>query len=589
MQRTKDLLLSIDEPLTVRAGKRRVVVDREAQLRIRSGDLVFLIGPSGTGKTILGKRLASPTAAWWANAGRRPHRVGAIYQEPSSFSDPYTSIGDQLAETAATCASDLDIDRLCADLGFANGMDRLHPNVLSAGQQQRLLIGIQLLRRLDLLIADEPTSALDPVNRFKIIQLLIDALYRRQLQALLFITHDLLAVHLAQSIWHDLAADNAEFPGLCYKLDYLPQDPDQTRLRPYPEALRPESTHPLPLWWPCINYIRALGDGKKIKDKTTLEQNMSALAHTLTGRGLSSLRDLEKTRATDSDEIPPRSRTRSRDSCITLDRRFFYSTPYRSSGIDLSDHPISLETGRMTALIGASGAGKTTLMRVAAGLLKGRRERGWRSLKHLFDDWRRGTAYPGLQIVFQNPDATILNPTQRLDQLLYSLPNCPDLHRQCDLLLPHLGLTQDMLSRYPDTLSGGEQYRAGMLLALLNAPDFLVLDEPFAAVDEANQERIIELCLALKNGTLNAGNYHYREAKPMGILLISHQLEIVFKVCDLWYLLDQPAGVSHSICVWQGRPIDAYRAFRAKEVTTPYLQDLFRLSFENKPPDDSLE
>ena len=55
MQRTEDLLLSIDETLTVRAGKRRVVVDREAQLRICGGDLVFLIGPSGTGKTILGK------------------------------------------------------------------------------------------------------------------------------------------------------------------------------------------------------------------------------------------------------------------------------------------------------------------------------------------------------------------------------------------------------------------------------------------------------------------------------------------------------------------------------------------------------
>jgi peptide/nickel transport system ATP-binding protein len=580
MDRRSETILSLDKRLVVRAGVRQVIVEPEAEFAVRRGDLVFLSGATGAGKTLLGRRLADTEASWWQkNRGERP-RVGTIFQEPSAFSDPYTSARRQLEETAKTYGSREDIDSLCRDLGISAREGELFPGGLSAGQQQRLLIGIQLLRRPELLIADEPTSALDPVNRAKIIRLLVVALYRRHIDSLLLITHDQLVVHLARMIWRELGGE--DFPGLFFWLEFATEESGVTCLRSAEGAgTATETGGSRPLWLPCSQYVGFLSGDARIRRRASLEQSASVLAKEMEGRGASCLRELEEGSAT-----PVLLRTERGNEGMALDRWFFYGRPRCSAGIDFSREPVCIEKGQIAALIGESGAGKTTAMRVAARLLSGHRGRGWEGVKERLDDLRWRTAQRNLQIVFQNPEATTLNPSQTIGRLVASLPGgARAAKEECGCLLrERLQLPGDVFSRYPSELSGGEKYRCGLLLALVNEPDFLILDEPFAAVDEEIQMQIVELCFELKRGTLGGKGYRYRSGDPLGVLIISHQVEIVFKICDWWYLIDRRGGREFGECVWGGRPVDAYGAFRRGEIRSPYLDALMALVFENRLP-----
>jgi peptide/nickel transport system ATP-binding protein len=580
MDRRSETILSLDKKLVVRAGVRQVIVAPEAKFAVRRGDLVFLSGATGAGKTLLGRRLADPEASWWRKSrGERP-RVGTIFQEPAAFSDPYTSARRQLQETAKTYGSHEDVDSLCRDLGISAREGELFPGGLSAGQQQRLLIGIQLLRRPELLIADEPTSALDPVNRAKIIRLLVVALYHRHVDSLLIITHDLLVVHLARVIWKELGGE--DFPGLFFRLEFATEAPGVTCLRSEGGAGTTRGTDGFrSLWLPCSQYVGFLSGDAKIRSRAALEQSAAVLARGMDGRGASCLRELE-----DGSATPVLRETERGSEGMALDRWFFYGRPRRSAGVDFSREPVCIKKGRIAALIGESGSGKTTAMRVAARLLSGHRARGWEGVKERLDDRRRGTAQRNLQIVFQNPEATTLNPSQTIGRLVAGLPEGKGTGREeCGRLLrERLELPGDVFSRYPSELSGGEKYRCGLLLALLNEPDYLILDEPFAAVDEEIQTRLVELCFELKKGTLGADGYRYRSGNPLGLLIISHQIEIVFKICDWWYLIDRREDREFGECVWNGRPIDAYSAFRRDEIRSPYLDALMTLAFENKLP-----
>ena len=116
----------------------------------------------------------------------------------------------------------------------------------------------------------------------------------------------------------------------------------------------------------------------------------------------------------------------------------------------------------------------------------------------------------------------------------------------------------------------GEKYRCGLLLALLGEPDFLLLDEPFAAVDADTQETIADLCLDLKRGALP----FFRHGEPAGLLLITHQIEIAFQLCDRWHLLDRRAGRPYGECRWQGTPLEALAAHGAGRIAAPDLRRL---------------
>ena len=82
--------------LVLRAGTHRVRLEINSGFELAAGEMVFVSGPTGAGKSLLARALAAD-APW-----QDPVRCGLVPQEPATFTDPYTPIADQLRQAGAT-------------------------------------------------------------------------------------------------------------------------------------------------------------------------------------------------------------------------------------------------------------------------------------------------------------------------------------------------------------------------------------------------------------------------------------------------------------------------------------------------------
>ncbi|MGQ0682840.1 molybdenum ABC transporter ATP-binding protein [Bradyrhizobium sp.] len=157
--------------------------------------------------------------------------------------------------------------------------------------------------------------------------------------------------------------------------------------------------------------------------------------------------------------------------------------------------------GRVTGLFGASGAGKTSLVNIIAGLL--RPDRGVIALDgEILDDTAMGVHVPPhrrrIGYVFQ--DARLfphMNVAQNLDygRRMNRLPDDPAQHRRVTELLD-IG---HLLDRRPGKLSGGERQRVALGRALLSKPRLLLLDEPLGSLDEGRKVEILPYLVRLRD------------------------------------------------------------------------------------------
>ncbi|WP_032696445.1 ABC transporter ATP-binding protein [Raoultella planticola] len=183
----------------------------------------------------------------------------------------------------------------------------------------------------------------------------------------------------------------------------------------------------------------------------------------------------------------------------------------------------SVEAGETFSLIGASGCGKSTILRVLAGL-----QREWRGGVQLF-----GTAIaPGVrfqgelrrnvQMVFQDPYAS-LHPNHTLWRTLaepLKIHGLDAIRQRVDTALEQVGLPADAARRYPHQLSGGQRQRVAIARALLLRPQILLLDEPTSALDMSVQAEILNLLNRLK------------QEHGMTYLLVSHDADVIAHMSD---------------------------------------------------------
>jgi oligopeptide/dipeptide ABC transporter ATP-binding protein len=187
---------------------------------------------------------------------------------------------------------------------------------------------------------------------------------------------------------------------------------------------------------------------------------------------------------------------------------------------------LSVQRGGILGLVGESGCGKSTLAQMIVGLLEpSRGEVEWdgTALTALSRDARR-LYRRGVQMVFQDTHSS-LNPRKRIRTILREAVVARGLPAlkvddRVSRLMQQVGLDMQLLNRFPHELSGGQRQRVGIARALAMEPSLLVADEPVSSLDVSLQGQIINLLRDL-NETLG-----------LTIILISHDLAVVARVCD---------------------------------------------------------
>jgi molybdate transport system ATP-binding protein len=204
-----------------------------------------------------------------------------------------------------------------------------------------------------------------------------------------------------------------------------------------------------------------------------------------------------------------------------------------SCKIILAKHNLSLdlafktESRGITAIYGPSGTGKTTILKIIAGI-----ERGGKGSSISLDN-----------TVWQN-DATFTPTHQRKLAYVFQQPRLfPHLTARGNLefaysrrrnsrgisisdAISQFGLS-DFIDQFPDQLSGGQAQRVAIARALVSAPDMLLMDEPLAALDDKSRHELLTLLEGL----------HRQLSVP--VIYVSHQLEEVARLADHAVLIEQ--------------------------------------------------
>lgn len=469
---------------------------------IRDGEILGLIGNSGSGKTMTSLAIAGllPESANIDSgsikfAGKslldmnpKERRrmlgkdIGMIFQEPSTALDPLMTCGKQLEEVLTAHKESVmepeerhkAITDMLQTVGFTNAEEicSRYPHQLSGGQRQRVLIAGAALLKPRLLICDEPTSSLDTVTTVSILGLLKELCHQLHM-TILFISHDLSAVR-----------------GFCDR-------------------------------------VMVMKDGKIVDKDTTSDilnnPKNSYTAELLTNARLDT-RILGLTPApVDYESSPVLS---AKDITAGYGRSLFERVK-KKNGSTESDtkvlHEVSLKVypNEILGLIGGSGSGKTTLIRSLLGLLP-----------------HSGTVditSTRVGAIFQDP-VSCLNPAHtikwHLNEALRASGKAKEIKgdgtfdekraRTLEWItgaLEACGLGAEYLSRRPNELSGGQRQRVAIAMCLIQEPSLIIADEPFSSLDASSSAELLKLMT-----TIN------RE-RNTAFLLITHNIHIVRQIC----------------------------------------------------------
>lgn len=187
----------------------------------------------------------------------------------------------------------------------------------------------------------------------------------------------------------------------------------------------------------------------------------------------------------------------------------------------------TINSGEFITLIGKSGSGKTTMLKLINGLINPNSGKIFIKDKEI-NEWdiielRRSIGYV-IQQIGLFPHMTVE------DNIGYVLKikkeSKENIRKRAEELIELVGLTKDYLKKYPRELSGGQRQRIGVARALASNPDIILMDEPFGAVDEITRRTLQEEILKLQ------------ENLKKTIVFVTHDIEEAFKLGSRIVLFD---------------------------------------------------
>jgi len=481
-----DVILTIRD-LSIGFGQSDPAV-RNVGFDIRAGETVALVGESGSGKSVT----ALSTVKLLPESARvegsvnyrgtemidaddtilrrvRGNDISFIFQEPMTSLNPLHTLERQIGESLELhqglrgSAARARIIDLLNKVGIHDPAGRLshYPHQFSGGQRQRIMIAMALANRPDILIADEPTTAVDVTIQAQILELLAD-LQKSEGMGLLFITHDLGIVRKIADRVNVMQNGEIVESGPAQRIFSDPRHPYTQKLLAAEPSGRPA---PVPA-----------------DSKTLL-----------------TIKDLRV--------------------WFPIKRGVFRKVVGHVKAVNAAT--LDLREGETIGIVGESGSGKTTLalalMRLISSegpiLFMGRDIQGLRNrqLRPLRKD---------IQMVFQDPYGS-LSPRLTVEQIVaeglevQGLKPGQNKQKMVADILTEVGLTADMMGRYPHEFSGGQRQRIAVARAMILRPRVVVLDEPTSALDMTVQVQIVELLRSLQ------------KKHRLAYLFISHDLKVV--------------------------------------------------------------
>ena len=548
-------------------------------LHINPGETLGIVGESGSGKTMTALSLmgllpqgGSVSSGQIILDGQdltklalkekrklRGTKVGMIFQDPLTSLNPTMKIGLQVCEPLRVHEklSKKEALERAVEILKRVGMPRPevvinnYPHQLSGGMRQRVMIAMALVCKPRILIADEPTTALDVTTQMQILDL-IDELRDEYQMGVILITHDLgvvaghtdrVAVMYAGRIV-ETAPTKTLFtePKHRYTSSLMAALPERalaagTKLFSIPGA--PPSLTNLPVG--CRFAARCLWATDECRagypDLSGDDTHTFSCFHPVqegdeSPAALQAKLDTQK----NGDEAGAQQAPLV-SSKVLLDVKEA-SREYESAGsgffkrdkgvVSAVDRvSITVKKGETYGLVGESGCGKSTMGRLIAGLERpsgGAIELDGRDLATL-----KGrdavTIHRDVQMMFQDSYAA-MDPRMRIDQILaepmsiQKTGNARQIAERIMEIIEQVGLTEEILDRYPHEFSGGQLQRIGFARSLTLAPDLIVADEPVSALDVSVQAQVLNL---MKDLQAELG---------LSYLFISHDLAVVQYMAD---------------------------------------------------------
>ena len=194
----------------------------------------------------------------------------------------------------------------------------------------------------------------------------------------------------------------------------------------------------------------------------------------------------------------------------------------------VEDLSFSIRKGETVGLIGANGAGKSTIMRLLLGLVTGQGEITVDGLP--LNKQNLPAIRQKIGFVLQDSDNQMFMPTVYEDMVFgprnYGLSK-EETERRVDAVLQSLGL-QDLKHRYNHKISGGEKRMAAIATILAMEPEAILMDEPSTALDPVNRRTVINTIKRL----------------PQTKLIASHDLDMILDTCQRVILLSHGSIVA---------------------------------------------